>query len=66
MTVWSDGNNTTASTQSNMISGAWLTTNMTLPSSARYILFSFKNGDGSTEFTQEQIQLLSMMLTKRD
>jgi hypothetical protein len=63
MTVWSDGNNTTASTQSNMISGAWLTTNMTLPSSARYILFSFKNGDGSTEFTQEQIQLLSSALT---
>lgn len=63
ITAWSDGNNTTASTQSNMQSGAWLTTNMTLPSNARYVLFSFKNGDGSTEFTQEQIQLLSSALT---
>lgn len=37
---------------------AWLSENITLQSNTRYILVSFKNGDGTTSFTDAQIALL--------
>jgi len=37
--------------------GAWLTTG-TLKSDTKYVLFGFRNGDGSTRFTQDQLNML--------
>ena len=37
---------------------SWLTTNVTLNASTKYIAVSFKNGDGSTSFTDDQLSQL--------
>ena len=37
---------------------AWLSDDVTLNLNTKYIVVSFKNGDGSTSFTQEQLELL--------
>ena len=37
---------------------AWLSADVTLQTTTKYILVSFKNGDGSTSFTNEQLALL--------
>ncbi|MBQ8762327.1 MAG: collagen-like protein [Clostridia bacterium] len=45
---------------------AWLTgdtSSHTLNSNTRYIMLSFKNGDGSVDFTPEQLEKLSQCLT---
>ncbi|MBP3631044.1 MAG: hypothetical protein J6J23_06145, partial [Clostridia bacterium] len=43
--------------------GAWLTEAHTLQSNTRYVIIAFKNGDGSVDFTAEQLQKLSQCLT---
>ena len=40
----------------------WLSDDITLTSNTKYIVVSFKNGDGSTSFTQEQLELLPTYL----
>ena len=40
----------------------WITDNVTLNSNTRYIKIAFKNGDGITDFTNEQLQLLPTYL----
>ena len=41
---------------------SWLTTNVTLNANTKYIAVSFKNGDGNTSFTNEQLALLPTYL----
>ena len=38
--------------------GEWLSNDLTLTDNTRYIMVSFKNGDGNTSFTDDQIALL--------
>ena len=42
--------------------GAWLTANHTLQSNTRYVMIAFKNGDGKTDFTTEQLAVLNQCL----
>lgn len=41
---------------------AWLSENVTLNTNTKYIAVSFKNGDGKTSFTNEQLALLPTYL----
>ena len=41
---------------------AWLTEAHALQSNTRYVILAFKNGDGSVDFTAEQLQVLSQCL----
>ena len=41
---------------------AWLTEAHTLQTNTRYVILAFKNGDGSVDFTAEQLQALSQCL----
>ena len=42
---------------------AWLTEAHTLQSNTRYVIIAFKNGDGSVDFSAEQLQVLAQCLT---
>ena len=42
--------------------GAWLTADHTLQSNTRYVIIAFKNGEGTTNFTTEQLVKLSQCL----
>lgn len=63
ITAFSDTNNTESSTDYTFKSQKWITTNVTLPSNAQYILIAFRNGVGDIDFTEEELALLSNALT---
>lgn len=42
---------------------AWLTNTITLQSDTKYILIGFKRGDGTSDFTDDEINMLSKSLT---
>ena len=44
------------------VHGEWLSDDLTLNTKTKYIVVSFKNGDGTTSFTNEQISLLPTYL----
>ena len=50
------------SSSNNACGKAWLSSDHTLQSNTRYVLIAFKNGDGSTNFSTEQLAKLNQCL----
>lgn len=51
------------SSDNNFLAKAWISTNTTLPSGTKYLLIAFKRGDGSTNFSSSEAELLKTALT---